>query len=100
VNDRKYEELEAWEKAFVDLNAKIGNDAWGARLEGDGAKGYRLRIFVENKQIKDIVMVETMGIIREFPIVFTEYSQEAYTLRESINLEQEISVEKKTDNTK
>jgi len=79
VNNRKYEDLKDWQKAFHDLNAKIGSEAWGARLEGDGAKGHRIRVYIENEDVKQAVLSETHGEIDGNPIVFTVYSQKVHT---------------------
>ena len=83
MKNRKYEDLEKWEQAFFDLNKKIGNDAWGARLEGSGtSESYRLRIFMNNASVEEKILKETNGFLEGHPLVFTVYTQEAYSLRE------------------
>lgn len=74
----KYEELEIWQKAFYDLNMKLGNDVWGARLE-DGPDGNMLmKIFINDAALKETVLAETNGRLAGHEIVFEVYSQEEY----------------------
>lgn len=104
MDDRKYEELEPWEKAFYDLNMKIGNDAWGARLEGNGSGGQRLRVFINKEEFKEKVLVETKGKIAGYPLVFTVLEQQHYAnsmqkkeLREAIeNAKEETAKQTET----
>ncbi len=80
MNGRKYDELKAWEKAFYDLNKKIGNDVWGARLEADGSGKFRMRVFISHESFKAEVLKETGGSICDHPLVFTVYEQDAHAL--------------------
>jgi hypothetical protein len=78
---KSYNDLEDWEKAFYGLNMKLGNDVWGARIEGDGFKGKRIRVFVNHYNLKEKVDKATGGNIAGYPIIIEEYSQEDYTFR-------------------
>jgi len=82
MDGRKFENLEDWEKAFFALNKKIGNDAWGAAIEGDGSRNRRMRIYLENSEFKEVVLKETNGKLAGYPLVFTVLSQEAYAISE------------------
>lgn len=75
MNGRKYEDLEPWEKAFYDLNMKIGNDAWGARLEKDKSGKYQLRIFVNNMKFIKTVLDETQGKLAGYSLIFNILDQ-------------------------
>lgn len=101
MNGRKYEELEDWEKAFFDLNKKIGNDAWGAAIEGDGSGNSRMRIYLEKAEFEEIVLKETKGKVAGYPLVFTVLSQEAYAISEhKRELERAAKYEKEKEKTK
>lgn len=83
MKNRKFDELESWEKAFFELNKKVGNDAWGARVEGGGNQGMtRLRVFINHADIEKKVLRETDGVLAGYPLVFTVYTQEAQSKRE------------------
>ncbi len=79
MNNRTYEDLCDWEKAFFNLNMKVGNNAWGGRLEADGSGGFRMRIFINNEKVKEKILAATSGNLLGHPIVFTVYSQSEYT---------------------
>jgi len=82
MGNYKYEDLEQWEQAFTDLNKKVGNEVWGARLEGSGQGGkFRLRIFINNMEVKAQVLKETNGVLGGHPLVFTLYTQESHSQR-------------------
>lgn len=91
MNNRAYEDLEQWEQAFYDLNMKLGNEVWGARLEGDGATGSRMRVFINSAEWEEKVLQETNGVLAGHPLVFTVYSQEEHSrkLQEKEILEKE-----------
>lgn len=73
-----YNELETWQKAFHDLNLKLGNDVWGACLE-DGTSGQiMMKIFINNASLKQVVLDETNGRLAGYEIIFEVYSQEEY----------------------
>lgn len=82
MDGRTYEELSLWEKAFYDLNAKIGNDVWGASLEGDGTGGRRMRVYINKEELEAKVLTETKGTIAGYPLVFTVLNQDHYALSE------------------
>ena len=75
----KYDKLEDWQKVFYDLNTKLGNDVWGARLEGTDEKWESLRIFISHQKYIKQILEETNGEIADLPLVFTIFSQESYT---------------------
>lgn len=78
MNGRKYEELEFWEKTFYDLNKKLGNDIWGARIEGDGTRNERMRVFINKEEFREAVLKETNGYLAGYPLVFTVLNQDDY----------------------
>jgi hypothetical protein len=78
MNNRTYEELEDWEKAFYDLNEKLGNDVWGAKLEDDGEGNACMRVYVNKKECIKLVSQETNDEIAGYDVVFTVFSQEEH----------------------
>lgn len=72
--------MENWQWKFQQLNEKLGNDAWGARIEEleteDGKTNEFMRIFVQNEKIQETVIRETNGMLDKYKIVFTVLKQE------------------------
>jgi len=83
MRDRNSDDLTSWEKAFVSLNEKLGNNVWGIRQESDGSSGFRLRIYINDESLEDEVLKETNGILDGYSLVFTVYDQHDHALAES-----------------
>jgi len=79
MNNHEDEQLESWQQLFYDLNMKLGNDVWGARLEGDGHGGQRMRVFVNSQSMIDKVSAETNDVLGKHKLVYEVYQQEHYT---------------------
>jgi len=83
MRDRNSDDLTDWEKSFVELNEKMGNDVWGIQSESDGSGGIRLRVYISHESFESKVLEETNGILDGHSIMFTVYSQYDYALLES-----------------
>lgn len=55
-----FQKLEPWQKAFYELNMKIGNEAWGAQLVNEG-DGDFIVIYVSDPNFKEKVQKELNG---------------------------------------
>jgi len=69
-----------WHLAFKELNEKLGNDVWGARVEQADVEDDRnlefIRIFITNAKFERSVLKETSGILAGRKILFTILEQE------------------------
>lgn len=83
MRDRNSDDLTSWEQAFVELNEKLGNNVWGVSIEGDGAGGERLRIYINHEEFEKEVLEETNGTLDGHSLVFTVYDQYDYALKQS-----------------
>jgi len=74
------EPMENWQWVFQQLNQKLGKEVWGARVEEieteDGASLERMRVFVENENFQNAVLMETSGTLDKYKLVFTVLRQE------------------------
>lgn len=68
--------MKPWKRAFYELNIKIGNNVWGASLEGNSSGGYHLQVFINKEEIQEKVLVETKRKIVGYPLVFTVFKQQ------------------------
>lgn len=95
-----FENLEDWQKLFYNLNNRVGNDAWGARIEASGTPGKeRMRIFINNDKIIDSILEITNGVLGSFELVFTKLDQEYYisSIKEKTEPKEESTDESRTD---
>lgn len=75
---QEYSQLETWQKAFHDLNMKLGNDVWGACLEDGGNGKMMMVIYINSPSLKQVVLDETKGRLAGYETLLEVYPQEEY----------------------
>jgi len=76
-------QMEYWQKAFTELNEKLGNDVWGAFLELDDENEeiWNMVIYVNDRSWIDPVIKETKGILAGHTVKVRIFTQEQHNLK-------------------